>query len=106
MTDRPRRVSEIGEFALIDRLARVVGPAAGSVVLGIGDDVAALAVDAQRLLLVTCDAQVEGTHFEMASCDARRNTATTCGLGTFCSAATRPAAFNMITSVPNISSLA
>jgi len=57
------RVSELGEFPLIDRLAEIVGVARPDVVVGIGDDVAVLAVTEDELLLATVDSQVEDVHF-------------------------------------------
>ncbi|MBE3599737.1 MAG: thiamine-phosphate kinase [Limnochordaceae bacterium] len=56
-------VSGLGEFALIRRLAARLGPARRDVVVGIGDDVAAVEVRGDRYLLMTCDAQVAGVHF-------------------------------------------
>jgi len=75
MTDRDERrrtVADVGEFGLIERLTSRLGPPRPDLFLGIGDDVAAIALDAQRLLLVTCDVQVAGTHFVTARCDPGR----------------------------------
>lgn len=55
-------VGEIGEFALIDRIRRTLGDAP-DVALGIGDDAAAVRPTPGKLLLATCDIQVEGRHF-------------------------------------------
>ena len=55
-------VGELGEFALIDRIRRALGDARG-VALGIGDDAAAVRPSPGKLLLATCDIQVEGRHF-------------------------------------------
>ena len=55
-------VGELGEFALIDRIRRTLGDAPG-VALGIGDDAAAVRPSPGKLLLATCDIQVEGRHF-------------------------------------------
>lgn len=66
---RGRAVADVGEFALIDRLARVLraagadGRGRADVAVGIGDDVAVVAVEAGERLLATVDAQVEGVHF-------------------------------------------
>lgn len=56
------RLADIGEFALIARLAKGL-EARPDVALGVGDDAAALDLGADQLLLATCDAQVEGRHF-------------------------------------------
>lgn len=69
---RAETVGELGEFALIERLARLLPPLRSDVRVGIGDDVAVLALGPDRLLLATCDAQVAGTHFVAERCDARR----------------------------------
>src|SRR5207248_10650109 len=58
----PRLVGDLGEFELIDRLAARL-PTGDGVVVGIGDDTAALAVSPGHLLLATTDGQVEGVHF-------------------------------------------
>ncbi len=57
------RVTELGEFPLIERIARRVPPYLRDVRMGLGDDVAVLEVDAQTYQLATCDIQVEGVHF-------------------------------------------
>ncbi|WP_026370605.1 thiamine-phosphate kinase [Kallotenue papyrolyticum] len=57
------RIAELGEFGLIDRLQRLVAGHDPDVVVGIGDDVAVLRTDGERLLLATVDAQVETVHF-------------------------------------------
>jgi thiamine-monophosphate kinase len=64
------RLGEIGEFGLIDRIARLVAvtesvtsPDAGRVALGIGDDAALLEVPPERQLVATIDTLVEEVHF-------------------------------------------
>jgi thiamine-monophosphate kinase len=57
------RIADIGEFGLIERIARVVGAAPEGVVAGIGDDTAIIDTGGARLLLATIDIQVEGRHF-------------------------------------------
>lgn len=57
------RVSELGEFPLIDRVGQIVGVERPDVVVGIGDDVAVLADQGDELILATVDSQVEGAHF-------------------------------------------
>jgi thiamine-monophosphate kinase len=69
--DTPVNVSDLGEFGLIDRLAKAVGarrpesPSTGSgqgLIVGIGEDAAAWRVD-DSILLATTDTLVEGVHF-------------------------------------------
>lgn len=57
------RISDIGEFGLIDRISRMLPPGGPDVVVGVGDDVAVLRTSGERLLLATCDIQLEGAHF-------------------------------------------
>lgn len=52
------------EFELIARLTAGL-PSAEEVVVGIGDDCAVLDTGGPRLLLLTCDSQVEGVHFTL-----------------------------------------
>lgn len=61
-------LEKLGEFGLIDRLARQlaecgVQPRAGEVTLGIGDDAAVLRIPPGRELVATIDALVEEVHF-------------------------------------------
>lgn len=56
------RLSEIGEFGLIRRLAKNVARGPG-VIEGIGDDACVLDIGGDQVLLVTIDMLVEGTHF-------------------------------------------
>ncbi|HHY94524.1 MAG TPA: hypothetical protein GX513_05885 [Firmicutes bacterium] len=58
--DGGARVGDLGEFALIERLRQRLAPARVDVVVGIGDDVAVMAVAPDRYLLATCDTQVAG----------------------------------------------
>ena len=68
---RRHTVADVGEFALIERLAARLPQPSADVWVAIGDDVAAIALDGERLLLLTCDVQVEGTHF-LRGCDPTR----------------------------------
>ncbi|MGI6461290.1 MAG: thiamine-phosphate kinase [Candidatus Hydrogenedentales bacterium] len=54
-------VRDIGEFGLIDRIARFL-PTSPSVILGVGDDCAVLRF-CERMMLVSCDLFVENVHF-------------------------------------------
>jgi len=55
-----------GETALIEALARKFGPPPPGVVLGIGDDCAALSLSGSDSLLWTMDTLVEGVHFDLS----------------------------------------
>ncbi len=55
---------DVGEFELIHRIEQLLPPGNESVVLGVGDDAAAVHWNPENLLLSTIDAQVEGVHFE------------------------------------------
>jgi len=64
MTSARRTLSDLGESALITRIARRAGRAVGrDWALGIGDDAAILRPRAGEELVLTTDAQVEGVHF-------------------------------------------
>lgn len=57
------RIDELGEFPLIDRIVRQLGPGDDRIVLGAGDDTAAVYPTPGSLLLATCDSLVEDRHF-------------------------------------------
>jgi thiamine-monophosphate kinase len=57
-------LSELGEFALIERIAARLPEYRNDVWVGVGDDVAVLALDGDICQLATCDIQVEGVHFQ------------------------------------------
>ncbi|HAH06208.1 MAG TPA: thiamine-phosphate kinase [Elusimicrobia bacterium] len=67
-----KRVSDLGETGLLRRIyARFARPSPG-VLIGPGDDAAALRVPPGRLLLATQDDLVEGTHFQLDWTDPAR----------------------------------
>ncbi|HEY63189.1 MAG TPA: thiamine-phosphate kinase [Caldilineae bacterium] len=66
------RISELGEFPLIDRVEQIVAVDRADVVVGIGDDVAVLADRDDELLLATVDSQVENVHFLRERITARQ----------------------------------
>jgi thiamine-monophosphate kinase len=61
-------IAEIGEFGLIARLTADL-PRPSDVALGVGDDAAVLDIGGEDLLVATCDAQVEDTHFRLRNID-------------------------------------
>ena len=63
------RLSQLGEFGLIDRIAARVSRRP-EVRIGIGDDAAALEPTPGCLLLVTADMLLEGVHFDLSFCSA------------------------------------
>ncbi|MGQ0572386.1 MAG: thiamine-phosphate kinase, partial [Armatimonadota bacterium] len=58
-----RSVGELGELGVLARIAGRVGPIGDDVVIGIGDDTAAVTVAPGALVLITTDALVEDVHF-------------------------------------------
>jgi thiamine-monophosphate kinase len=64
MTEKQETLRDIGEIETIRRLLRRVSTTDPSVVLGPGDDCAVLAPNEQETVL-TCDAFVEGVHFDL-----------------------------------------
>jgi thiamine-monophosphate kinase len=62
----PPKDALASEWDLIAALSREFGPAPPQVILGIGDDCAALALDGADYLLWTVDTMVEGVHFNLA----------------------------------------
>ena len=65
----PKTIDQLGEFALIERLLRQLRGPRSDTVLPPGDDVAAIDIGGERLLLATCDIQVAGTHFLPELCE-------------------------------------
>lgn len=59
-------LSELGEFALIDRLTADFNTRVPSTILGVGDDASVLtAPEAEQELLVSTDMFLEGVHFDL-----------------------------------------
>lgn len=64
MNKTEERIADIGEFGLIERIQKFIPTAKHrNLILGIGDDAAVIKMNKNRVLLVTCDIQVEGQHF-------------------------------------------
>ena len=62
------KLHDLGEFGLIDRITAGIADNE-SVIIGIGDDAAALAPAEGQLSLVTSDMLVEGVHFDLVLSD-------------------------------------
>jgi thiamine-monophosphate kinase len=62
---------DLGERGLIERVRRRLGPPDATVLAGIGDDAAAVAWPAGRILLLTTDTLVEDVHFRRATATLR-----------------------------------
>lgn len=60
------------EFKFIDWIRRQDSGKRGRVEIGIGDDACGLNVSGQRLVLITTDMLLEGTHFDLATATARQ----------------------------------
>jgi thiamine-monophosphate kinase len=65
-----KHLSDIGEFALIENIAKKIktGP---SVVKGIGDDCAVLSYKKNKYLLFTTDMVIDGVHFDIKKVPAK-----------------------------------
>ncbi len=61
-------LAELGEFGLIDRLAKNILPALPETFKGIGDDCAVLDYGGEEFTLISTDMLVEGVHFDLAYC--------------------------------------
>jgi len=60
------KLSDLGEFQLIDRLSKIIGKAKKPVVLGIGDDCAVIQ-QGTKYQLITTDTLIENVHFRLSS---------------------------------------
>lgn len=66
MENRLKTIVDIGEFGLIDRIQKILYEVDHKdVIIGIGDDTAVIRLDENRVLLITCDIQVEDQHFRL-----------------------------------------
>jgi thiamine-monophosphate kinase len=59
------QLSELGEFALIERLTKELPLTNASTLKGVGDDAAVLAPSAEKRMLITSDILMEGIHFDL-----------------------------------------
>jgi len=63
------KISDLGEFGLINRIKRTAGPAQRVCVSGIGDDAAVIMPSPSSTLLATIDMLLEGVHFDRRTTD-------------------------------------
>jgi thiamine-monophosphate kinase len=63
------KLSDLGEFGLIEKIRKSSVRSSPSVLIGIGDDAAALKVSAAAVLLATTDMLLEGVHFDLRYTD-------------------------------------
>jgi thiamine-monophosphate kinase len=66
---RYMKLSELGEFGLISKIRKSFSRPSPRMLLGIGDDAAALRIAPSRTLLATTDMLLEGVHFDLALTD-------------------------------------
>ena len=59
-----RNISELGEFSLIEKLTRDFHSDKKEIIVGIGDDAAAISSDNKTVQLISTDLLVEGVHFD------------------------------------------
>ena len=64
-TEKRTEIGSLGEFGLIDRLAKNVQHYHKSSIKGIGDDAAVLEKNASQYTLVSTDLLLEGIHFDL-----------------------------------------
>ncbi len=63
------RLSDIGEFGLIERIRKAGARRASRALIGIGDDAAELFISPGEALLATTDLLLEGVHFDLRTTD-------------------------------------
>jgi len=66
------KLSDIGEFGFIDRIARNYPAGDASILKGIGDDTAVIPFSGNSVILLTTDQLIEGFHFCLDTIDGRK----------------------------------
>ncbi len=59
------KLSELGEFGLIDQIKKIAADHSKNILIGIDDDAAAVQISPGKILLATTDALIEGVHFDL-----------------------------------------
>lgn len=66
MSKSEPKISDFGEFALIERIRKILPQQVdANLIIGLGDDTAVIRLNGNRALLVTCDIQIEDRHFRL-----------------------------------------
>jgi thiamine-monophosphate kinase len=60
------KLTDIGEFGLIDQIKKLVHQPTTELLVGIDDDAAAIKISDQKILLLSTDAFTEGIHFDLS----------------------------------------
>ncbi len=63
------KLSSLGEFGLIDYIQKLAARHSSSVIIGMGDDAAALKIASSSILLATTDMLLEDVHFDLSYTD-------------------------------------
>ena len=63
------KLSSLGEFGLIESIRKMTSRKSSSVLIGVGDDAAALKFSSSSILLATTDMLLEGIHFDLTYTD-------------------------------------
>jgi thiamine-monophosphate kinase len=65
MTDKRTELSDLGEFALIDKLTSNFTTHVSNTIKGVGDDAAVISISEHEVMLVSTDSLIEGIHFNL-----------------------------------------
>jgi thiamine-monophosphate kinase len=65
MTDKRTELSDLGEFALIDKLTSNFTTHVSTTIKGVGDDAAVISISENEVMLVSTDSLIEGIHFNL-----------------------------------------
>lgn len=65
MVDKRTELSELGEFALIEKLTSHFTSHVSNTIKGVGDDAAVISISDEEVMLVSTDSLIEGIHFNL-----------------------------------------